>query len=289
MFKTLAACAIQLCLMAVSACLLQGQSQDEPIYKSQRTILHKKPIATELVVSCDMACKWSLDGKPQADISLAGAATAHVDRSSHLLIVTSMDGQDIVHKQVPISGTRTVIYIELQPVREARLHEEQQRQQKAEEQHKQEEQARLQQAEDRVRGAKQRDLAAGVWVDPATNLMWAQKDNGKHLTFQEAVNYCRDLRIGGYSDWTLPTLNDLKGIDDPASSEKVYDVESSFPDFTYYIKGHLQLSDCFQWSSSTAGSTDGHGWHYKYCANARTEAQLNYRGGHALCVRPSGR
>ena len=40
----------------------------------------------------------------------------------------------------------------------------------------------------------------GYWVDPLTRLMWAGKDNGKDMNWRSAKKYCRDLRLGGYSD-----------------------------------------------------------------------------------------
>ena len=34
----------------------------------------------------------------------------------------------------------------------------------------------------------------GYWVDPSTSLMWAGKDNGKDVSWNKAMKYCRDLR-----------------------------------------------------------------------------------------------
>ena len=52
------------------------------------------------------------------------------------------------------------------------------------------------------------------WVDPSTSLMWTAKDNGKDLNWKQAMRYCRDLRLAGYSDWSLPTIDQLQGIYD---------------------------------------------------------------------------
>jgi hypothetical protein len=48
--------------------------------------------------------------------------------------------------------------------------------------------------------------ARGFWTDPSTSLMWAGKDNGKDVSSENAVKYCRDLRLAGYSDWVIPAL-----------------------------------------------------------------------------------
>jgi hypothetical protein len=60
--------------------------------------------------------------------------------------------------------------------------------------------------------------AEGFWVDPATGLMWAARDNGKDVTWQQAVEYCHGLRIAGFSDWRLATLGELAGIDDKSAN-----------------------------------------------------------------------
>jgi hypothetical protein len=62
-----------------------------------------------------------------------------------------------------------------------------------------------------VRGAEPAPLASDPtrapahWVDPSTGLMWAGKDNGEDVNWQAATTYCQGLRLGGYSDWRLPT------------------------------------------------------------------------------------
>jgi hypothetical protein len=72
-----------------------------------------------------------------------------------------------------------------------------------------------------------------VAVDNITNLMWSRKTLGK-MTWQGAVDYCKNLKLGGYSDWRLPTLEELKtlikkGSPSPAINTKVFpDTESSY-------------------------------------------------------------
>jgi hypothetical protein len=54
----------------------------------------------------------------------------------------------------------------------------------------------------------------GYWIDPSTGLMWAGKDNGKDVSWNKAIKYCRDLRLAGYSDWRLATIGELEGVYD---------------------------------------------------------------------------
>jgi hypothetical protein len=61
-----------------------------------------------------------------------------------------------------------------------------------------------------------------VWIDPSTALMWATSDNGFNINWGHANKYCRGLKLGGYLDWRLPTVEELEGIyDGGASSETV--------------------------------------------------------------------
>jgi hypothetical protein len=34
--------------------------------------------------------------------------------------------------------------------------------------------------------------------------MWQKSDNGNEVTFEQAQEYCRNLRLGGHADWRLP-------------------------------------------------------------------------------------
>ena len=63
----------------------------------------------------------------------------------------------------------------------------------------------------------QETQARGYWVDPSTGLMWPASDNGKPVTWRQAVGYCRDLRLGGFSDWRLATLDELASLVDKSS------------------------------------------------------------------------
>ena len=56
--------------------------------------------------------------------------------------------------------------------------------------------------------------ARGYWVDPATGLKWTAKDNGKAVTWHTAATYCRKLRLAGFSDWRLATLEELASLVD---------------------------------------------------------------------------
>jgi|GEM_PF-1006447 len=60
----------------------------------------------------------------------------------------------------------------------------------------------------------------GTVLDTKTNLMWAAKDNGSNISWTSAKNYCENYRGGGYTDWRMPTLNELASLYDDAKTYK---------------------------------------------------------------------
>lgn len=50
--------------------------------------------------------------------------------------------------------------------------------------------------------------------DNNTGLTWQKTPSSSHYSWQEAVDYCNALALGGYSDWRMPTLKELFSISD---------------------------------------------------------------------------
>jgi hypothetical protein len=100
----------------------------------------------------------------------------------------------------------------------------------------------------------------GTVLDTKTNLMWAAKDNGSHINWAEAKSYCEKYRGGGYTDWRLPTQDELAGLYDESKSYK-----PSYPDgeigpssenfqLLVHLTEFIRLSSGFVWSAETNGS-----------------------------------
>lgn len=55
------------------------------------------------------------------------------------------------------------------------------------------------------------DSKEGVVSDTKTNLMWAARDSGSdsYISWASAKSYCENYRGGGYSDWRMPTQDEL--------------------------------------------------------------------------------
>lgn len=101
------------------------------------------------------------------------------------------------------------------------------------------------------------DNLDGTISDRKTGMMWTKKDShadlSKCLDWNDSVSYVRWLRTGGYEDWRLPTVSELKEIFEPS--------KSNIMGFDHDIKHPLHLDSIFAdgaaysyWSSQKAGS-----------------------------------
>ncbi len=84
----------------------------------------------------------------------------------------------------------------------------------------------------------------GTVLDTRTNLMWASKDNGEAVNWQDAKKYCENYRGGGYADWRLPTQDELAGL---------YDGSLKGSDL-YQLTALIALTSCCPWASETSRS-----------------------------------
>jgi hypothetical protein len=61
---------------------------------------------------------------------------------------------------------------------------------------------------------RQQEQRSLIYTDPQTGLQWLRDGNlaGKHINWAEAMAWVQTLRIGGYSDWRLPTKEELEAF-----------------------------------------------------------------------------
>ncbi|MEI7636596.1 MAG: DUF1566 domain-containing protein [Syntrophus sp. (in: bacteria)] len=88
----------------------------------------------------------------------------------------------------------------------------------------------------------------GTVLDTSTNLMWAAKDNGSDITWAKAERYCVDYRGGGYTDWRMPSTDELAGLYDKAKTQKTdcgYEI---------HLPGLIHLTCAWAWASDTSDS-----------------------------------
>jgi hypothetical protein len=84
--------------------------------------------------------------------------------------------------------------------------------------------------------------ANGTVLDTRTNLMRAAKDNGYDINWGDARRYCESYRGGGYTDWRMPTMDELRGLYDSNKQTR------------YNVTGLIELSEYWVWASEGRGS-----------------------------------
>ena len=105
----------------------------------------------------------------------------------------------------------------------------------------------------------------GTVLDSKTGLTWAANDNGEDINWQDAKNYCKNYRGGGYTDWRMPTQDELAGLYDVAETYK------SDCGYNVHVTELIHLTCTWVWASETRGSGAsyfnfnlGHQRHWRY-------------------------
>ncbi len=94
-----------------------------------------------------------------------------------------------------------------------------------------------------VSEARYIDNGDGTVTDPWTGLMWQQATAPHRLNLDDAVAYCKNLTLAGYTDWRLPNRDDFNSLRDTSYTPTIH--PDYFPDTR--LSGY--------WSSTaTAGS-----------------------------------
>ena len=116
------------------------------------------------------------------------------------------------------------------------------------------------------------DNGDGTVMDNVTSLIWQKEDDDTLRNWDDAISYCDDLTLAGYSDWRLPSKKELISIVD-------YGTYRPSIDTTYFPDAEERY-----WSSTTYVHDSSEAW----------EVALNYGGAfhygksynyYARCVR----
>ena len=122
-------------------------------------------------------------------------------------------------------------------------------------------------------GSSRAAHAQSTWTDAQTHLMWTASDNGVGVTAIQAARYCRTLTLGGYKDWSLPTIEDLHRLFGGQADAS-----------GYHIAAPIKLTG-WQWSGSP-GQQAGELWALDFGDGARASVVSGDSGlNRALCVR----
>jgi hypothetical protein len=88
----------------------------------------------------------------------------------------------------------------------------------------------------------------GIVLDTLTNLMWAAQDNGRNINWADAKSYCENYRGGGYTDWRMPTQEELARLYD---TRKTYKSDCGV---NAHLTEVIRLTCTAAWASETRGS-----------------------------------
>lgn len=118
---------------------------------------------------------------------------------------------------------------------------------------------------------------------------WLSVTNGSDVPWQDANDWCEAREVSGFSDWRLPTLDELETLHDPGRDSSVH------------IARPLPQDTCCLWSSTSTAERqpeDGHFyvdrvgeaeeyfWGYLYSAEGTEYYSVNFfPDGRALCTR----
>jgi hypothetical protein len=116
-----------------------------------------------------------------------------------------------------------------------------------------------------------RDNGDGTVSDLITGLMW-QKESVQGISWQASLAYCQNLKLGGYTDWRLPDVNELIGLVDYSRTSP--SIDDAF--FTNTLLHH--------WSSTTYPSNPGMAYHVCFL-RGRTEVYDKFDAGLASHMR----
>jgi len=154
-------------------------------------------------------------------------------------------------------------------------------------------------------GAGSYDIKDDVVIDEKTGLMWQRERADNTMNHANAIEYCENLSLGGYSDWRLPSISELKTLivgcqsgtdackvsDDCLSSscwsDSCYCKEQQGPGENgyYWQKGVWQGGGTYFWSSSVQSDNSNRAWDV-YFVNGSVFGSYRTSGGYSVrCVR----
>lgn len=88
-------------------------------------------------------------------------------------------------------------------------------------------------------------------IDGQTGLIWAVRDNGEDCDWYSAKRYCQAYQGGGYADWRLPTVAELRTLFDPHHSRL------SASGVEFYFTAQIECTCYGMWTSETVGTPMG--------------------------------
>ncbi|MBW2623426.1 MAG: DUF1566 domain-containing protein, partial [Deltaproteobacteria bacterium] len=92
------------------------------------------------------------------------------------------------------------------------------------------------------------DNRDGTVMDTSTGLLWQQQTAGP-MTWEDALSYCENLILAGYTDWRLPNIHELRSLVDYTLVDPALDI-LLFPDtvsFSYWSATTYAYRTYYAW------------------------------------------
>ena len=113
-----------------------------------------------------------------------------------------------------------------------------------------------------------------VVLDNNTGLIWQQRFPTDNYKWDAAVSYCNSLSYAGYSDWRLPTPQELLTIVDNSRYNPAIDT-------TYFPN----TPSSYFWSSSTRSDITDYAWYVNFYYGNVSDYYKDYSYIYVRCVR----
>jgi len=110
-------------------------------------------------------------------------------------------------------------------------------------------------------------------TDHTTGLMWQKEDDGVERTWEEAQEYTKQLNLAGYTDWRLPTIEELISI-------VKYNLFAPAIDTTYFPN----IKSSNYWSSTTYADYTNFAWYVNFF-NGHVDYDYKSSSYYVRCVR----
>ena len=91
-------------------------------------------------------------------------------------------------------------------------------------------------------------------TDTGTGLTWQRQAPNTQMNWKEALGYCENLYFAGYSDWRLPSREELRSIVNYEKYDPAADTEY-FPEISLFF---------YCWSSTTSANSEGLAWNVNF-------------------------
>ena len=119
-----------------------------------------------------------------------------------------------------------------------------------------------------------RDDTKEIVTDNITGLMWQDDADASSVTknWSDAKTYCENLTLGGYTDWRLPSIDELEGIVDFEHYNPA--IDPTFQHVTSY----------FYWSSTTYAVRTDYAWIVNF-GSGYSDGGGKTRTSYVRCVR----